>query len=94
MDFADDIARLSLTQWHIQEKTEKVEQIATRIGLKIHANKSKIMLINPKEEQPIKINDTELEDVNKFVHHGATVSQQGGGIEDMRGRVSKQDQPL
>lgn len=88
-DFADDMALLSSTQRHIQKKPEKLEQTAKRIGLKINANKSKIMRINPKQNQPIKISDTELEDVNRFVYLGATVSQQGGGMEDMRGRVSK-----
>lgn len=47
------------------------------------------MRINPKQNQPIKINNRELEDVDKFVYLGATVSQQGGGMEDMKGRVSK-----
>jgi hypothetical protein len=46
------------------------------------------MKINPNQDQPVKINNTELEDVNKL-YLGATVSQQGGGMGDMRGRVSK-----
>lgn len=88
MDIADALLKSS-TQRHIQEKTEKLEQTAKRIGLKINANKSQIMRINPKQNQPIKINNRELEDVDKFVYLGATVSQQGGGMEDMKGRVSK-----
>lgn len=89
LDFADDTALLSSTQRHIQEKTEKLLQTAKRIGLKINANKSKIVRINPKQNQPIKISNIELKDVNKLVYLGAMVSNQGGGMEDMRGRVSK-----
>lgn len=37
--------------------------------------KSKIMRIKPKQNQPIKISNIELEDVNKFVYLGATISQ-------------------
>lgn len=43
------------------------------------------MRINPNQNQPIKINNIEFEDVDL----GAIVSQQWGGIDDMRGRVSK-----
>lgn len=46
------------------------------------------MRINLKQNQPIKISNIELEDLVKFVYLGATVSQQGRGMEDMRGRVS------
>lgn len=47
------------------------------------------MRINPKQNQPIKISNIELEDVNKFVYLGATISQQCEGLEDIKGRVSK-----
>jgi hypothetical protein len=60
LDFANDIAISSSTQRQIQMKTkQKLEQTtAKRIGLKINANTSKIMRNNPKQEQPIKINNT------------------------------------
>ena len=89
LDFADDIALLSSTQKHIQEKTSRLEGNAKRVGLKINASKSKIMRINPKQHQPIKVSETELEDINTFVYLGATVSKQGEGMEDLKGRIVK-----
>lgn len=75
-NFPDDIALLRTTERYIQGKTENLEQTANRIGLKINANKSKIMEINLKQNQPIKINNIELEDVNRFVYLSVSVSQQ------------------
>lgn len=51
-----------------------------KINTAIHV--SKIIRINLKH-QPIKLNNM------KLVHLGATVSKQGGGMEDLRRRVSK-----
>lgn len=60
-----------------------LEQTAKRAGLKINTAKSKIKRINPKH-QPMKLNNMELEHVNTFLYLGATISKQGGGLEDMR----------
>ena len=48
-DFADDIALLSHTQKDIQEKTNRVDQIARSVGLKMHPNKTKIMKLKKQE---------------------------------------------
>ena len=48
-----------------------------------------LMRINPKQHQPIKVSETKLEDINTFVYLGATVSKQGGGMEDLKGRIVK-----
>ena len=41
--FADDITLLSHTQKDIQEKTDRVDQTAKTVGLKIHPEKTKVM---------------------------------------------------
>jgi hypothetical protein len=47
------------------------------------------MRMNPRQNQPIKINIIEIEGVNRFVYLGATNLQQKGGMCDVKGRVSK-----
>ena len=39
LDYTDDLPVLVCTQAQIREKTEKVWQIARRVGLEIHAHK-------------------------------------------------------
>ncbi|XP_071854542.1 uncharacterized protein [Apostichopus japonicus] len=67
LDFADDIALLSARHDHIQKKTEKVEEMAGRIGLNKNVKKCKHMRMNSRVDAPLKINNIEVEDVEEFV---------------------------
>lgn len=55
IDFADDISLLSHTQTRMQEKSEKLNTEGKKLGPKINQNKSKIMRINNKNRNRIKI---------------------------------------
>jgi len=46
LDFADDIALLSNQANKMQEKTDKVDILGRRIGLKINKKKTDFMFIN------------------------------------------------
>ena len=41
LDYADDLALLSYTQHHMQEKTSAVTDASARLGLKIHRERVK-----------------------------------------------------
>jgi hypothetical protein len=73
-DFANDIALLSLTVNDIQEKTDRVNQIAKSVGLKIHPGKTKVMRAKNKSTRRICIGDTELEEVQHFMYLGSYIS--------------------
>ncbi|PIK62384.1 endonuclease-reverse transcriptase [Apostichopus japonicus] len=88
LDFADDIALLSAKHDHIQKKTEKVEEMAGRIGLNMNVKKCKHMRMNNRVDAPLKINNIEVEDVEEFIS-GAKVSKDGGGTEDIKNRLGK-----
>ena len=72
LDFADGIALLSSRYVDIQDKTANrlVDEVA-RVGLKINAKKSKVMRINARNDQRIKVNDEQVDDVEEFVYLGA-----------------------
>ena len=89
LDFADDIALLSSTKHHIKEKRARLDGEARRVGLKINWDKTKMMRINPKQQGPIIINDKEIEDVGEFTYLGTKVCREGGGMKDLRNRLSK-----
>ncbi|EDO42129.1 predicted protein [Nematostella vectensis] len=66
LDFADDIALLSSTKHHIQEKTAKLDGEARGAGLKINLEKTKMLRINAKQHGNTVINGKEIEDVSEF----------------------------
>ncbi|XP_063404182.1 uncharacterized protein LOC134687653 [Mytilus trossulus] len=55
LDFADDIALISSTQQQMQEKTTLLSSTSLKLGLKPNEEKTKVMKINTKSKQPIKI---------------------------------------
>ena len=89
LDFADDIALLSSTINQLQQKTDKLVNNSKNVGLKTNREKCKILRINTPNENPITINGEAVEEVKKFEYLGATVSDQGGGAEDLHNRINK-----
>ena len=89
LDFADDIALLSSTKHHIQEKTARLDDEARRVGLKINLEKTKMLRINAKQHVNIAVNGKEIEDVGEFTYLGAKICREGGGMKDLRNRLSK-----
>ena len=89
LDFADDIALLSSTRQHIQTKTDKLAHEAERVGLKVNVDKCKLLRINSRNNDVVEVNGRGIEDVDRLVYLGATVSKEGGGTEDIHNRVVK-----
>lgn len=58
LDFADDIELLSLTQEHMQRKTEDLELSVGRLVLKPNVGKGKLLIVNNHINTPIKIQCT------------------------------------
>ena len=48
-DYADDIALVSHTAKHIQQKTEKISEYGEQIGLRVKSKKTKLMTVNIKK---------------------------------------------
>ena len=89
LDFADDIVLLSSKHQQIQDKTNRLVDNAGRVGLKLNAQKRKVMRTNARREDKVMIERKEVEDVEEFVYLGATVTKEGGGTEDIKKRLSK-----
>ena len=89
LDFADDVALLSSTKQHIKMKTTKLVEESERLGLKVNVGKTKVLRINARNEGKIYIKGEEIEDVTSFIYLGAAVTPEGGGMGDMKNRLSK-----
>lgn len=91
LDFADDIAMLSHTHQHIQEKSSRIEKYAGQIGLKINTKKTEVMSLNTNNPAPIIINGKPLPQTDTFtyLYCSSTVRSDGGANTDIRQRLSK-----
>ena len=74
LDFADDIALLSHSHNQMQRKTETLDRISARTGLKIHAGKTKVLRIKAATDAPIILHDEPLEDVQSFTYLGSVLN--------------------
>jgi len=62
---------------------------AERVGLKVNVDKCKLLRINSRNNDVLEVNGRGIEDVDRFVYLGTTVSKEGGGTEDIHNRVVK-----
>ena len=89
LDFVDDIVLISSKYEHIQNKLNRLVHNAGKLGLKLNAQKCKVMRMNTRREDKVMIGREEVEDVEEFVYLGTTVTKEGGGTEDIKKRLSK-----
>ncbi|GFR65126.1 hypothetical protein ElyMa_000197500 [Elysia marginata] len=66
LDFADDIALLSSTQQHLQQKTDNLVLLSQRTGLRVNPEKCKTLRIYEKSTDKNKVDNATLEDVGTF----------------------------
>ena len=92
LDFADDIGLLSSRHSDIQEKMDRLTSLASQIGMKVNVGKTKLMRLNTTSNQPITVNNQQLEEVDEFTHLGSKVSTDGDSGSDVSVRISKANQ--
>lgn len=88
MDYADDIVLMSHSFADMQSKLDDLVNEAAKVGLKINIGKTKVMKINVRNNTPLKIGDTNLEEVDEFVYLGSTITKDGGAVEDVKRRIN------
>lgn len=89
LDFADDLALLSHSRHHMQEKTSRLEETAASAGLRINRTKTKVMRVRNQDTQPITLKTGDIEEVTSFTYLGSVVSATGGTEEDIKARLNK-----
>ena len=88
LDFADDLAEISRNISHLQEKTDRLNKFAKRVGLNISTKKTKVMTINAPVE-PVVLNEEPLEEVEDFTYLGSILSKDNGAGKDIKARLNK-----
>ena len=87
-DFADDIALVSHTHKSMQEKTNRVEEMAKLVGLKVNHAKTKIMRINAGTRADITVNGKRLDNVSEFTYLGSTLSEDSNIEKEVKTRIA------
>ena len=88
-DFADDLALLSHTHRHIQEKTSRLSTFAQQVGLTVSQKKTELMMLNVQNPSPVTVNGEDLPTTEEFIHLGSTVRHDGGASSDIQNRINK-----
>ena len=89
LDFADDLALLSHTHQHLQEKTSRLQKFSGQIGLKINIKKTEVMVLNNNSNTSVQLNEENLKICETFTYLGSTVKIDGGTDTDINKRLAK-----
>jgi hypothetical protein len=90
LDFADDIALLGSTLAGMMDLTGKVETEAATVGLRINADKTKVMMTGVQgQTQAIQAGGKPVEEVNEFCYLGSVIARDGSCDKDIRTQLGK-----
>ena len=89
LDFVDDLALLSHTHSHIQEKTSLLSKYTHQVRLNISLTKTEVMTLNTSNPQAIKVNGEDLPMIKQFKYLGSIVRQDGGADIDIQSQLNK-----
>ena len=89
LDYADDLALLSHTHTHIQEKTQRLNTFTKQVGLNISIKKTEIMPLNTTNARPVQIDSEELPYTDRFTYLGSIISRDGGTDLNIQSRLNK-----
>ena len=90
LDFADDIALLGSTWKGMAELTKNIEKEAGMVGLRINADKTKLMAVGKLEaSQNILAGGKQVEEVHDFCYLGSMISDDSSCNKDIKSRLGK-----
>ena len=73
----------------MQDKTDKLSKISSQVGLNINQKKSEVMILNTTATVPIKVNNQDLANTDRFTYLGSSLTPDGGSKEDIQNRLNK-----
>ena len=65
VDFADDLALVSHTHQHMEEKTTRLSMFEQLVGLKTSLKKTEVMMLNVPNPLPVKVNGEDFQQLKK-----------------------------
>ena len=84
-----DLALVSHTHQHMQEKTTRLSMFSQEVGLNSSQKKTEVMMLNVPKPSPVKMNEQNLPLPKKFTYLGSTVRHEGKAGSDIRSRLNR-----
>ena len=66
-----------------------LDKYANQIGLNINTAKTKLLKINTKFTEPVKIKENKVEEIQEFAYLGSKITSDGNSEEDVKAQISK-----
>ena len=88
--YADDTVLLATNERDLQKLVDKTKTISQEFGLKINAQKTKVMVFSrshPKPQALITIDGRSVEQVQTFIYLGQMISDDGRSIKEVKRRI-------
>lgn len=89
LDFADDLALLSHTRQHIQEKTDRLSMFSNQVSFRISLKKTEATCVNVPSPTKIRVRGQDIPYTNKFTYLGSVHGQDGGTSVYIQSRLNK-----
>ena len=86
--YADDIVLLTSSEEELQMLIERLDRIGKKYGMQINIGKTKVMTTT-ETKCTIKINQEELEQVDRFTYLGSTINEDSDCGAEIRVRLAK-----
>ena len=92
LGFADDIALIADSENDLQILTERVHDVSKKYGMEISIPKTKAMIFSHEHDEDqlqviIKLNDTSLDQVNRFKYLGVTLTPSNDSTSEIKSRL-------
>ena len=79
---------LHKTPQELQEMLVDINNYSKPVGLNMHLGKTKIMLNNHTEKATVEVDEKAIEEVEKYVYLGKTVSRDGDLMPEIKRRIT------
>jgi hypothetical protein len=89
LDYADDIALIAESPHQLQAQLERLASSAASMGLKINAEKTKVLFDARTPNAPILLDGQALEEVDSFCYLGSHICSNGSSTTEIRSRIAK-----
>ncbi len=86
LDYADELALISETIKHLQNKTNRLVKYGGQVGLLVNVQRTEILA---NTNQNITINDQQLKQNNKFTYLGSVISSEDGSKADIKSKIDR-----
>jgi hypothetical protein len=89
MEYADDVCLVSHKYKQMQRKLSNLWDESKKVGLEINPPKTKVICVNRKKHQALRLNEEDIKRSSDFCFLGSVVAEDGGASTNVNVRIQK-----